>query len=181
MQDNSIIKSFMRYDDERYQDSLLITISLMKQQVTDKNILMIIKNIVALSGFTLKNHKTMSMLVFWYFFKKWSVDFSNGYSLKCKNEKLTVDMEFFGRKTYSTLSNFSQFFDLGKNEIFLSKIVDTTNKPYTEDDKNARKLKANNIFDFFILFLHENFELYSLEGEEFPLFKWLINELAEDI
>lgn len=169
------------YELENYSKSLLLILTNFSKELNEEKILMIIKNLVALNNFSIHNSDVIKKLVFWYFFLRWLVDFSNGYTLICKKEYLEVNFNFFMKKEYETLTNYSQFFDFGKNEIFLNKIVDTTIATYSDYDKATWKAEANTIFDFFILFLYENFELYSLEWEHFPLFKWLINELAEDL
>jgi len=51
---------------------------------------------------------------------------------------------------------------LGKNKIFLNKIQDTTLSDIS-DSIREDAYKVDNIVDFFIVFLIENFELYSLE------------------
>lgn len=167
------------YDVWKYKKSLMMTLVLFKHQISQETIVMVIKNIVAIHGFKVENPTYMKQLVFFYFYVCGSVDFTNGYSLKIHKEKITVNIDFFAKKKYEWYQDFQQYFDFWKNEIFLNRIVDSTVKTYTEADKNIWKLEAKTLFDFFILFLHENFELYSLEGEYFPLFKWLINELAE--
>ena len=166
------------YDDQNYRQSFLMVLSSFTKESSPSNIVYLIKNIIAQDNFQVNSKEQLRKLVFYYFYTLWEVRFTNDYCIYFKKDIL--DMKLFSFVTIEEnekYSNFQQYFDLWKNVVFLNKVIDTTIEKHLEwIKKNA--IEVSTIIDFFIVILHENFELYTLEWEHFPLFKWLIWELS---
>lgn len=164
------------YDEQKYGKSLLECLRSFKEGTTPEAIVFLIKNSISMDGFKIKDQGQIKKLTFYYFYLLWKVTFTNDYQFYFKKEILRVNLRFL--LSHEWESDFAHYFDLGKNVIFLNKIKDLT---ATWGPTEFRKwvIEVDDIIDFFIAFTHENLELYSLEWEHFPLFKWVINELSE--
>lgn len=163
------------YENEYYKKSFLNTLLSLKDWITEENLLYLIKNIITKDDFKVKNIEQIKKIVFYYFYKKWNVEFDNNYSFNFKKNTLKVNLKFFQEER--EYKDFKKYFNLWKNEVFLNKVIDTTIWQNINDFRQWA-VWVDNIIDFFIYFLKENFELYSLSWEHFPLFKWLINEIT---
>ncbi|MDD3145130.1 MAG: hypothetical protein PHV23_03370 [Candidatus Gracilibacteria bacterium] len=164
------------FETEDYKKSLLETLKSFNDGITDEKLLYIIKNLVVFNNFEFENNKNIKLLLFYYFYLKGGVEFDNGYKFSFNNN-LDLNLNKLLNINNTQLSNFKQYFDFGKNEIFLNKIIDLT---VLSREVNADKkiVDVDNIIDFFFCFTKECSELYSFSGEHFPLFKWLINDVV---
>ena len=169
-------KSIDYFETEDYKKSLLETLKSFKNWITDEKILYIIKNLVVFNNFEFENNKNIKLLLFYYFYIKWRVEFDNWYTFYF-NDKLDLDLIKLVNINKQGLSNFKQYFDFWKNDIFLNKIIDLTiSNREIETDKKI--IDVDNIVDYFFCFTKECSELYSFSWENFPLFKWLINDIV---
>ncbi len=175
----SVERIISLYEDAQYRDSFLETLKSFKFWINSNTLVYLIKNIITRDWFFVRDKKQLKLLILYYFYLLWEVSFTNDYKILFRKDKLHINMKFILQLETLDLNNFKQFFDLGKNEVFLTRIIDTT---LPESSLNQRNdvVRVWTLIDFFIVFLHENFELYSLEWEYFPLFKWLINEVQEE-
>lgn len=162
------------FDNENYQ-IILDNIDI-NNSIFDYEVLYYLKSKLALNDFKIYDIYEIKKIVFYYFYLVWSVDFENNYSFTFNKNLLILDFKNLDNEIIK-INNFKKYFNLWKNEIFLNKIKDNSIKDiiisYSED-----AVEVNNIIDFFIYFTHECSELYAFSWEHFPLFKWLINELA---
>jgi hypothetical protein len=168
------------YDEALYHVSFLQTLSSLKDWTDAEKILYIIKNIITQSNFHVTSHKQMAFLVLYYFYYLWEVPFTNGYTIYFIKDHLALSLWNISSINTLWFTNFRQYFDLWKNELFLNKIIDMTR----EDGVRYTHPEVERVYDFvqfFMVFLHENLELYSLDSEHFPLFKWLVNEIVETL
>ena len=76
------------YDDELYKKSLLESLKNMGRVGTAEHIIYIIKNIITLDGFLIKNPEKIKRLFFYYFVKNKGVSFTNEYMFSMKNDVL---------------------------------------------------------------------------------------------
>lgn len=164
------------FDNEKYSEVISLTNPYNKTEFKDYEILYYLKAILVLDDFKIKNKDEIKKLLFYYFYLSWKVEFENNYIFYFKGN---LYLNFLNlERDISELSDFKQYFDLWKNEIFLNKIID---KSIKQDKNNFREwaVEIDNIIDFFMNFTHECSELYAFSWENFPLFKWLINELID--
>lgn len=166
------------YDQWSYKLSFRENLRSYKDWLTAEKLVYGIKNIITNDDFKIKNTDQVKKLTFYYFYLSGGASFTNGYSFSFNKEKLHVDINFFEEYEQLNLSDFQQYFHLWRNDIFLSKVVDTSIGQDISTFREGAK-EVDNIIDFFTYFLHENLELYSLAWEHFPLFKWIINELMD--
>lgn len=165
------------FDNEQYEEVYDLTNPYNKNILNDYEILYFLKTKLALDDFQIKDKNEIKKLLFYYFYIVGSVEFENKYSFSFNKELLKISFKNL-EKNIEWLSDFKQYFDLGKNEIFLNKIIDKSLKNNNWKYKKWSK-EVNNIVDFFILFTYECSELYAFKWEHFPLFKWLINKLED--
>lgn len=161
------------YDKKDYKTSLRESLRALKLSQRDgEEYIYIIKNIISLDDFLVKNTALMQKLFFYSFYSRGKVSFTNNYSFYFW-ENLSLSL-FSLHKDYKNISHFHQYFAFGENEIFLSNICDMTNWKKWEQER-----EAFNIIEYFLYFTFECSELYSFSWEHFPLYKWLIWELVE--
>jgi hypothetical protein len=135
-----------------------------------------LKSKLVLDNFKIKDKKEIKKLLFYYFYLLWEVNFTT-YSFKFDKTKIYFSFNDFDNYL-NKLTNFEIYFDFWKNVTFLNKIIDKTIETNYIIYKSWY-LEVYNIVDFFIYFTHECSELYAFSWENFPLFKWLINELGD--
>lgn len=175
MEKNEILEMF---DYEKYNEVMDITNPYNLEFINDYEILYYLKSKLVLDNFKINDKNEIKKLLFYYFYLLWAVEFENDYNFSFKKDLLNISFNNFEDET-SWLSNFKQYFDLWKNEIFLNKIVDSTSSNKLSDYRDWA-FEVDNLIDFFIYFTHECSELYAFSWEHFPLFKWLINELIDE-
>lgn len=164
------------YEDGNYKLSYRETLRSFKS-ISEDSIVYLIKNIITKDGFQITDKKQMKLLVFYYFYLRWEVNFDNDYDFFICKESLNINLVNLKNIDNIWLVNFKQYFKFWRNEIFLNNIVDLSSGEGIESSNESLQ-KADNIIDFFLYFLHQNFELYSLKWKHFTLFKWIINEIV---
>ncbi len=164
------------YENQQYKKSLLSCLISLRNWFNEVNCLYIIKNTITLDGFSIKDQQNIKKLFFYYWFLKKQIKFENGYSFSFKNIKVNINSLIYSRDKYTW--DFRQYFEFGDNKIFLSKIYD---KSYDSPYNREWGKEVDNIIDFFLYFCRECSELYSFSGKNFPLFKWIISELCDEV
>jgi len=150
------------YENEQYYLSHREVLRSFKDGVTADGLIYLIKNIITRNDFQIENDEQMELLLFYYFVILGKVEFTNDYSFSVDTEKLPykINLHFLLHHEDYNFKDLKQYFILGHNEVFLSKIFDTTsNKQEPIDISSVREVHT--IIDFFLIFTHECSELYS--------------------
>lgn len=148
------------YDNQLYKSCHLQSLIDLKSNKDPDNFLYILKSIISQDWFKVFSHSQCKKLLFYYFYLQWKVEFENGYTLFIDSQKYKLDLMNISAINID-FSKFIDICDFWKNKHFLENI---------DNDKN--------IINYILEFIKENSELYAFSGENFPLFKWLINELV---
>ena len=150
------------YDNRDYKLSLLNSLKILKDSHTDHvSVLYIIKSIISLDGFKVRSISQCKILIFYYFYRLWKVEFEWWYTFIINNTKYSIGLNDIITNNIN-FDDFINICDFWKNEHFLENI-----------DSNQK------IIDYILEFIKENSELYAFAWENFPLFKWIINEVVE--
>lgn len=165
------------FDNEKYKEVYEFCCPYNKMDVKDYEILYFLKSKIVLDDYKVRDVLEIKKLFFYYFYLLWKVEFENSYVFYF-NKNLKIGFNSF-EKDISYLKNFKNYFTFWKNEVFLNKIIDKSIKQNKMNFKHWA-VGVDNIVDFFINFTYECSQLYAFSWEHFPLFKWLINQLANE-
>lgn len=155
------------FDDWKYNDVLNLSNPYKKDIINSQDILYYLKAKLVLNDFDIFDEYEIKKLLFYYFYLEKDIIFDNWYKFSFK-DNLNISFLSF-KEDIQNLSKFHQYFDLGKNKIFL------LGKKWVNS-----YIKIDNILDFFIQFLSDCAELYAFKWENQPLFKWIVRVLEED-
>jgi hypothetical protein len=150
------------YDNEDYNLCLLKSLIKLKDNWKNhENILYIIKSLISIEGFKVHSISQCKILIFYYFYTLWRVEFEWWYTFIIDNTKYHIWLNDIINDNVS-FDKFKSICDFWKNKHFLADIDDN--------------IGINN---YILMFIKQNSELYAFSWDNFPLFKWIINEVVE--
>ncbi len=164
------------FDNQQYKEVIWLTNPYKTENIWQFELLYYLKSTLACNDFNINEVQEVKKLLFYYFYLLWEVQFDNWYTFRFRKEMYKISFSHFDTDI-QFIKWYKDYFDFWKNEVFLNKIIDTSNgKKIWEWQKWV--IETDNIVDYFLYFTYECSELYTFKWEHFPLFKWLINELT---